>query len=241
MLRTDIEAMLTKLPEPERKESVLAICLYLDEKLGLSGNGWLDDDQEWEEIRELEHKKRKAESERKAGELKVRTESALGVEVTSSGAIISIVHTSSAAMSAGLCAGDVIRAVNKMDVRSAAEFCEHWDFWQGKPWSGPTTDLEVVRGAEARTTEVTWQDGLGVSLLDGSGALISMVSTDGAGKWAGLRAGDIVRAVNRVVVNSVEQFCEEYDGTVPGQRILLEVVRASRTNTLEFLGLEMTR
>lgn len=42
-LRKKIEEIITK--EQDHKKAAIEICKFLDDEIGLSGNGWFDDDQ----------------------------------------------------------------------------------------------------------------------------------------------------------------------------------------------------
>lgn len=48
MLRDDIRSILSRVDDPS--EAAKLICYHLDGELGLSGNGWFDDDPEMEPV-----------------------------------------------------------------------------------------------------------------------------------------------------------------------------------------------
>jgi serine protease Do len=64
------------------------------------------------------------------------------------------------------------------------------------------------------------------------GALISDVQPDYAGARAGLRSGDVITAVDGQPVDSASHFSLTVGETAPGTRLLLDVVRAGKTERI---------
>jgi S1-C subfamily serine protease len=67
--------------------------------------------------------------------------------------------------------------------------------------------------------------GLNADARNFQGVLISKVDAEGAARAAGLKAGDIIRKVNEVEVNSQSAFEEEIAYRSPGDRITIAYVR----------------
>ena len=145
---------------------------------------------------------------------------ALDTSVTS-GALITNIEPQSAAEEAGLEVGDIIVQVNEEKVEGAAELRNTIGLLR----SGDTVDITYVRERETRST--TAQLGqqqtvasTGADLHPGlSGARFGQVSTTGNGgvevveveagspaAQRGLRAGDIITAVNRSAVRSLQDL-----------------------------------
>jgi putative serine protease PepD len=73
-------------------------------------------------------------------------------------------------------------------------------------------------------------------LLNGSstgGAEITQVQPGSPASSAGLRAGDLVTAINGKTMNSTQQFIETVDTYAPGQTITLTVKRGGGTQTIK--------
>ncbi len=138
-----------------------------------------------------------------------------------SGALITNIEPESAAEEAGLEVGDIIVGVNDETVDGAAELRNTIGLLR----SGDTVDIKYVRGSKTRST--TAQLGqqqtvasVGADLHPGlSGARFAQVSATSAGgvevtevepgspaAQRGLRAGDIITAVNRTAVRSLQDL-----------------------------------
>ncbi|MBB2671219.1 UNVERIFIED_ORG: serine protease DegQ [Rhizobium esperanzae] len=140
------------------------------------------------------------------------------------GALVANVEPGSAADRAGLKTGDVVTAVDGNAVRSATDLRNRI----GLTPVGSEIRLTVKRGSEQREIEVTTtsesrtSSGLSGTLLDGailrdasapesgaagaSGVVIESVAADSRADRAGLRAGDVIVAVNRTPVSSVTEL-----------------------------------
>ncbi|MBB4479918.1 DegQ family serine endoprotease [Rhizobium etli] len=137
------------------------------------------------------------------------------------GALVANIEPGSAADRAGLKTGDVVTAVDGYAVRGATDLRNRI----GLTPVGSEIRLTVKRGSEQREIEVTTtsesrtSSGLSGTLLDGarlrdasasesgaagvSGVVIESVAADSQADRAGLRAGDVIVAVNRTPVSSV--------------------------------------
>jgi serine protease Do len=69
-------------------------------------------------------------------------------------------------------------------------------------------------------------------LKTAGGALISDVQPDRAGARAGLRSGDVITAVDGQPVDSAGHFSLTVGETAPGTRLMLDVVRAGKTERI---------
>lgn len=140
------------------------------------------------------------------------------------GALVANVEPGSAADRAGLKTGDVVTAVDGNAVRGATDLRNRI----GLTPVGSEIRLTVKRGSEQREIEVTTtsesrtSSGLSGTLLDGailrdasapevgaagaSGVVIESVAADSRADRAGLRAGDVIVAVNRTPVSSVTEL-----------------------------------
>jgi len=138
-----------------------------------------------------------------------------------SGALITNIEPQSAAEDAGLEVGDIIIAVNDKKVEDAAELRNTIGLLR----SGDDVEIEYVRDSKSRTTtaQLGQQQAVastGSDMHPGlAGARFAPASTTGSGgvevvevetgspaAQRGLRAGDIITAVNRNVVRSLEDL-----------------------------------
>ncbi len=152
----------------------------------------------------------------------IDTESAkaLGAEVES-GALVSAIEPGSAAEQAGLHVDDIITKVNDKKINNSRELANAI----GLKGSGEKVDIEFVRGGKARSvTAILGQQT--VSQSDGTdihpgltGAQFAATSTASSGgidvtevepgspaAQRGLRAGDVITAVNRQPVQNLQQL-----------------------------------
>ncbi|HHX83124.1 MAG TPA: Do family serine endopeptidase [Pseudomonadaceae bacterium] len=164
------------------------------------------------------------------------------------GAVVSTVAPGSAAEQAGLEAGDIIVAVNEVQITGMS----HLRNTIGLLRAGTQVDISLVRDGERRTvsaligesTEVpTVVSGAGSSALEGvdltsipsshpasgrvTGVLVSNVDQSSRAFAAGLRVNDIITAVNRRPVSSagdLQQLVQEQSGAVA-----LNVVRDNQS------------
>lgn len=146
----------------------------------------------------------------------------------SRGAVVSQVEDGSPADQAGLEAGDVIVAFNGEEVESSADLRNK----VGLTERGSTVELAYLRGGDRRTARVRVEEAPAQEVSgeearpqlagatfqeippeaaprgDRDGVYVANV-VQGSPAWAsGLRTGDIIRAVNRRPVKSVEEFQE---------------------------------
>ena len=66
------------------------------------------------------------------------------------------------------------------------------------------------------------------SLQENSGVLVSRVARGSLAHSEGLKAGDLIKEVNRKEIRTVSQFSEALDDVTPGDTILLRVIRKDR-------------
>jgi serine protease Do/serine protease DegQ len=162
---------------------------------------------------------------------------AMGASVTH-GAVVAQVMKNSAAEHAGIRAGDVIEAVDGQNIRNGADLRNKI----GLKDVGQTVRLSVIRDGEHLVREVTLaaksvgklegatlderlagatfgavpdNESMGVSVVD--------VARDSRAYAAGLRSDDIVTAVNRQPIESVDDFEEAVQSA--GDALLLNVRR----------------
>jgi serine protease Do/serine protease DegQ len=152
----------------------------------------------------------------------IDTESAeaLGAEVES-GALVSAIEPGSAAEEAGLHVDDIITKVNNKKINNSRELANAI----GLKGSGEKVDIEFVRGGKARSVTATLgqqtvvqSDGTEIhpGLAGARFSATSMASTGGIdvtevepgspAAQRGLRAGDVITAVNRQPVQNLQQL-----------------------------------
>ena len=151
---------------------------------------------------------------------------ALGIDETH-GAVISRVEEDSPAARAGLQAGDVIVAVDQTPVGGSSALRNRI----GLAPLGSEVEIEFLRdgtrkmvtlrieAGDARTTSAALPNRLeGAEFQDASGnVIVSSIQQGSAAANAGLRAGDVIVAVNRRPVATVEEFMaalDEITGTI---------------------------
>ena len=160
---------------------------------------------------------------------------ALGAEVES-GALVSAIEPGSAAESAGLEVDDIITRVNDKRIDNSRELANAI----GLKGSGESVKIEYVRNGDKRTVTATLgqqnvSQSRGTEIhpgLDGAqfanstttstgGVEVIEVQTDSPAAQRGLRAGDIITAVNRQRVRDLQQLRE----IAADNRILFLLVR----------------
>jgi serine protease Do/serine protease DegQ len=153
------------------------------------------------------------------------------------GAVVSQVLEGSTAETAGIKTGDIITSVNGQSIRSAAELKNTI----GMLRAGEQVEISLVRDAKPRkvtatiteSTEAQSADvgqihrglaGAEFSDTDG-GVLVKSVDPTSLAAQAGLRANDLILAVNRARVAKVKDLREQAKGA---QALWLDVRRAGR-------------
>lgn len=167
------------------------------------------------------------------------------------GALVVRVDAGGPAQGAGLVRGDV---VTTLDGAPIAHFTELLRQIGDRP-PGSRARLEVWRKGTKRTFLVTlteepaqrsflraeftpeWNDGLGLSLGELSSAQRTQLGSDGglmvkeatgAARSEGIRAGDLIVAVNDARVDRVDEFRRSVSGLPPGRTVALLVMRDRR-------------
>lgn len=147
---------------------------------------------------------------------------AMGLTSINAGAVISRVESGSAAESAGLKAGDIVTAINKVMVRNSADLRNKIGLLR----VGESVDLTILRKGKEMSLQATLakrmaprlQGGDLSPLLDGvvlgqavrntqaSGVEIISVRSGSKAADAGLRKGDIIVSVNQEPVAGLDDF-----------------------------------
>ncbi|MEZ5559417.1 MAG: DegQ family serine endoprotease [Pseudomonadales bacterium] len=161
------------------------------------------------------------------------------------GVVIVEVEPDSAADKAGLKTGDVITRVGDRSIRRVSDF----DSQAAVIFIGDEVGLEVQREGKTRKIALSIEEDslekvygqrvdprlAGTTLQNfrsqddpglGAGVLVSEVSEDSAAWQYGLRAGDIVVAVNRRAIRNLADLRES--SRASGQQLLLRVYRAGQ-------------
>ncbi len=74
---------------------------------------------------------------------------------------------------------------------------------------------------------------LGVHLnATGNGATVAQVQSGSPAASAGIRAGDVITAVNGTAVTSTDQFISVVDGYAPGDNVTLKITRGGQTSNV---------
>jgi serine protease Do/serine protease DegQ len=164
---------------------------------------------------------------------------AMGIPPTQSGAVIANVEAGSAAEHAGLKAGDVITAIDKAPVRSAADLRNKIGLLR----VGDVAELAVVRAgksiviraAVATPVQKLTQGGQINPLLEGAtfgsvtadtsmkGVEVTSVQSGSKAARAGLRKGDIITSVNQQEIAGTDEFAAQAKASP--KRLLLTLMR----------------
>lgn len=164
---------------------------------------------------------------------------AMGLPAHQSGAVIANVEVGSAAERAGLKAGDVVTAVDKAPVRSAADLRNKIGLLR----VGDAPEFAVLRAGKSMVIHATvtkpaqklTQGGQINPLLEGAtfgpvtldastkGAEVISVQTGSKAARAGLRKGDIITSVNQQEVAGPDEFAAQAKAS--GRRLLLSLIR----------------
>lgn len=160
----------------------------------------------------------------------------LGVTVTSStaGEPGLVVQSVPGAGDVRLQAGDVIVSFNGSPVGSAKELANEL----ADPAIGDSFTLEVMRGSRRFTlTEVASPTAyLGAEIKDGkSGVDVVSVAPDGPAERAGVKAGDVITALDGTDTANSKQLLNAIATHSPGEQVTVTVVRGSAE-----LGLDAT-
>ncbi|MDG1292624.1 MAG: PDZ domain-containing protein, partial [Pseudomonadales bacterium] len=170
---------------------------------------------------------------------------AFELDAQQKGVLITQVQEPSAAHLAGLEAGDIIVTVNGKIIAAASQLRNA----VGGARIGDKLQLELLR--EGKERKVTVVVGEQVNLLssakkihprldgaelqnaeDGSGVMVSSLANDSNAATSGLRVGDRIVSINRVLVNNLEQLTK-----VANRSSGKMLVRIIRGNTALFIVL----
>jgi serine protease Do len=150
----------------------------------------------------------------------------LGVATPTNGAPVTAIAANSPAASIGLRAGDVIVELDGKPVQNGAAFRAAY----GSRKPGDRVQLGVSRdGAVSNLTATlaTGSDGagsLGVTIAI-AGAVVSQVQPGTPAERAGLRAGDLIEAVNGKNLEDGADLVRTIQALAPGTEAMLTVVR----------------
>lgn len=164
---------------------------------------------------------------------------AMGLPAHQSGAVIANVEAGSAAERAGLKAGDVITAIDKVPVRSAADLRNKIGLLRVGDAAElavlRTGKLMVIRATVTKPLQKLTQGGQMNSLLEGAtfgpvtadtstkGVQVVSVQTGSKAAHAGLRKGDIITSVNQEEVAGPDEFAAQAKASP--KRLLLTLIR----------------
>lgn len=177
------------------------------------------------------------------GDMNSRIAAAEGLNIFS-GVFVSDVYENSAADKAGIMAGDIIIAINKMPIHNVSELQEM--IARNRP--GDEVDVTFIREGSKQTTEATLQNTEGTvdilmtdvnNVLEGAtlenfkasddqesavekGVLIKELN-DGKWKDAGLEPGFIITKVDKIEVNSIDELYRSLKNKSGG--ILIEGIK----------------
>jgi len=151
------------------------------------------------------------------------------------GAQLTQITAKGPAEKAGLKVGDVIKSVDKQEVKSYAQFT---DRLRGKA-AGDKLALEIIRDKETLEITATIENRPLGALVTGSssgymgiqgedasdGVLLTDIIEGGPAARAELKDGDIVKSMNKEPATSYELFTEALRSRRPGDKVDLEILR----------------
>jgi serine protease Do len=167
------------------------------------------------------------------------------------GALVVRIDAAGPAERAGLRRGDVVTAYGGVAVRHFTDLLQ----WVAKGHPGSRVDMDVWRHGAKQTVSVTlaqnrpqrtalpsglapeWGDGLGLTLGELSPAQHRQLGVEGGlmvrdaaglARSEGIRAGDLIVAVNDAPMDRVVDFSRTLSNTPPGQTVALLVMRDRR-------------
>lgn len=152
-----------------------------------------------------------------------------------SGAQVTQITPKGPAEKAGLKVGDVIKSIDKQEVKGYAQFTERL---RGKA-AGDKLVLEIAREKESLEITVTIENRPLGALVTGmssgymgiqgedvpEGVKLTDIIEGGPAARAEMKDGDIVKTVNKEPASSYEQFVEVLRSKRPGDKIDLEILR----------------
>ena len=167
------------------------------------------------------------------------------------GALVVRVDADGPAHAAGLVRGDVVTAFDGHAISHFTELLqqvadappgrrvriEFWRHGARRTVSVTLTEEAGPRFAERAEPPPDWNDGLGLSLGELSAAQRLQLGSDGGlmvreaaglARSEGIRAGDVIVAVNDARLDRVEDFRAKLAGTSPGRMVALLVLRDRR-------------
>uniref|UniRef100_UPI000D3C08C6 trypsin-like peptidase domain-containing protein n=1 Tax=unclassified Variovorax TaxID=663243 RepID=UPI000D3C08C6 len=172
------------------------------------------------------------------------------------GAVVVRVEDASPARSAGLAQGDVLTAIDGQPIAHYSDLPQRigaqapgtavaLELWRGgqkrllrvRLSEQPAPAARPSAAATATTTTAEWNDGLGLRLGEPSAALrrqmraqAGLVVRDAAGlaRSEGIRAGDLLVALNATPLERVDDFRQALARLAPGRTVALLVMRDGR-------------
>lgn len=168
-------------------------------------------------------------------------------EIPLEGVLVTDVTSASAADESGIVPGDVIVAIQGVPIKNISDFHKALDAKR----VGEEAQIKIFRKGKEGSCKVLFKESpaagnvLGVaiktinrklerrySLYVSEGCVITMVADSSPAAGAGLRAGDVIQAVNRVPTLSESSFNKVLAKIKPPCQILLRVVRGQTVNLL---------
>src|SRR5262249_46913839 len=145
----------------------------------------------------------------------------------------------SPAAKAGLQKGDVVTALDNKPVANYVQLVERILTHH----AGDKVVLKVVRGKDTKEITVTLENRplpprpsgvfLGVATKDVSaGVQLTQVAPEGPAAKAGLKAGDVILAVDKKKVATLRQLTEALRGRKAGDKVTLQVLQGKDTRDI---------